>query len=331
MSLYSLIRPLLFRLDAEKAHHLTLKTLSYLPQCVFAKPLTNAHDALGLTFSHRVGLAAGLDKNAEYLDALSRLGFAFIEVGTITPKPQFGNPKPRLFRIPKAHAIINRMGFNNHGVNVLVANIQRSSYKGILGINIGKNKSTPLSQAVDDYLFCLNKVYQYASYISINLSSPNTPDLRQLQSAEYFEPLIRRLNEQRHRLADIHQKKVPLVIKVSPDEQDDALKMMGDTIARNGIEGIIATNTTCDHQVVQSFEHGTEEGGVSGQPLRLRSTECLRLLKSVVGEDVTLIGVGGIDSVKAAQEKINAGADLIQIYSGLIYQGPSLVKHLSSL
>lgn len=328
--MYQLLRPLLFSLDAEKAHHLTLSALHYLPSFCFAKPKGEEVHAMGIEFPHPVGLAAGLDKNGEHLDALAKLGFAFIELGTVTPRPQEGNPKPRLFRIPAAQAIINRMGFNNHGVDALVANVKKARYQGILGINIGKNKDTPLEKAVDDYLYCLREVYLHASYITINVSSPNTPDLRQLQQGEYFRNLINELREEQLQLADLHQHYVPLVVKLSPDETDETLKQIADVIVSLGIDGIIATNTTCARDAVSTLPHGNEAGGLSGRPLASLSTHCLKVLKQVVGDDVTLIGVGGIDSLAAANEKLEAGASLLQIYTGLIYQGPGVVKKVIS-
>lgn len=326
--MYRLIRPFLFCLDAETAHELTLSALRYIPHCLFDKPAQHEVQAFGLSFPHAVGLAAGLDKNGEYLDALAKLGFSFIEVGTVTPKPQIGNPRPRLYRVPKAGAIINRMGFNNHGVDALLANINKAHYNGILGINIGKNKDTPLNKAVYDYVHCLRKVYSSASYVTINISSPNTPDLRQLQHGKYFSDLISRLREEQLALADIHQRYVPLVVKLSPDESDETLKTMAEEIVSWGLDGIIATNTTCDHSGVQSLPHGNEQGGLSGRPLAARSTDCVRVLKAVVGNELTLIGVGGITNAAVAREKIAAGATLLQVYSGLIYEGPGLVKRL---
>lgn len=326
--LYSLIRPALFNIDPEIAHHTTLSLLNYLPTHLFPKVAGRPVKALGLEFPHAVGLAAGLDKNGEYLDALAKLGFSFIELGTVTPRPQLGNPKPRLFRLPKAQALINRMGFNNRGVDALVENISKAKYQGILGINIGKNKDTPLHQSIDDYLYCLRKTYLHASYVTINISSPNTPDLRQLQKAEYFGDLISQLREEQLVLADTFQCYVPLVIKLSPDEEDETLKKMADVIVSNGIDGIIATNTTCDHAMVEAMGYGREAGGLSGHPLYQRSTTCLSLLKKIVGNEVSLIGVGGIASAETAREKIAAGADLLQIYTGLIYKGPSLIKEL---
>ncbi len=326
--MYSLIRPILFCLDPETAHDLSLSALHYLPSCLFSKVRGQAVNAMGLEFPHPVGLAAGLDKNGDHLDALSKLGFSFIELGTVTPRPQMGNPKPRLFRLPKAQAIINRMGFNNHGVDALLVNINKARYRGILGINIGKNKDTPLNQSVDDYLYCLRKVYSRASYVTINVSSPNTPDLRQLQHGEYFRDLINQLREEQLVLADTYQHYVPLVVKLSPDEDDETLKKMADVVVSHGIDGIIATNTTSARDAVHTLRHGQEQGGLSGQPLIERSTQCLRVLKQVVGHDVTLIGTGGIASPDVAREKMAAGADLLQVYTGLIYQGPGLVKRL---
>lgn len=326
--MYQFIRPILFRFDPETAHRLVLSALHYLPSFCFAKCKPRVVHALGLEFPHPVGLAAGLDKNGEHLDALAKLGFSFIEIGTVTPRPQVGNPKPRLFRLPMAQAIINQMGFNNHGVDVLVSNVEKADYQGILGINIGKNKDTLLERAVDDYLHCLRKVYAHASYITINISSPNTPDLRQLQLGEYFKQLISELREEQLQLADTHQQYVPLVVKLSPDETDETLKTMADVIVSQGIDGIIATNTTRARDAVQSFPHGNEQGGLSGKPLVGQSTHCLRVLKQVVGDDVVLIGAGGIDAPDVAQEKLEAGASLLQVYTGLIYQGPRLLSRL---
>ncbi len=327
--MYSLIRPFLFSLDAERAHDLTLSALHWLPKSCFKQPQGREVLAMGLKFPHPIGLAAGLDKNGEHIDALSKIGFSFIEVGTVTPQPQRGNPKPRLFRLPEAAAIINRMGFNNQGVDALVANVTRANYRGILGINIGKNKDTPLTKAADDYLYCLHKVYQHASYVTINISSPNTPDLRLLQQQHYFRALLSELTEAQQRLADSQQRFVPLVIKLSPDESDETLKELAEIIVAMGVAGIIATNTTLSREGVASLPHGAEQGGLSGRPLANRATQCLRILKEVVGDEVTLIGVGGIDNMNTAQEKLAAGASLLQIYTGLIFQGPKLVSELA--
>lgn len=328
--MYSIARPFLFHMDAERAHSLGLSALHYLPQACFKQAEAHAIQVFGLSFPHAVGLAAGLDKNGDHLDALAKLGFAFIEIGTVTPRPQVGNPKPRLFRVPEAHAIINRMGFNNQGVDALVENVKKARYGGILGINIGKNKDTPLNQAVDDYRECFIKVYEHASYVTINISSPNTPELRQLQQGSYLTHLLSQLRTEQKRLADQFQRHVPLVVKVSPDEDSEVLKQMAEVILNQGIEGIIATNTTCSREGIHHLPHAEESGGLSGKPLRQLSLHCLRLLKHYVGDGVTLIGVGGIDDYSSAQEKLDAGASLIQIYSGLIYQGPPLVYELAS-
>ncbi len=328
--LYAMLRPLLFRLDPERAHSLALSILNYCPKSCFQFPYEekNSVHTLGLKFNHPIGLAAGFDKNGDYLDALSKLGFSFIEVGTVTPKPQIGNPKPRLFRIPEVSALINRMGFNNQGVDALVSKLAAMPYEGILGINIGKNKDTPLASAIDDYEHCLQKVYAFASYVTINISSPNTPNLRELQGREYFSFLMTQLREEQLRLADLHHRYVPLVIKLSPDESDESLKRMAHTIAYLGIDGIIATNTTSEHRAVQDLHHGLETGGLSGRPLFERSTECLRILKQEVGSDVSLIGVGGIDDQVTCREKLAAGAQLVQVYTGFVYRGPGFVKTL---
>jgi dihydroorotate dehydrogenase len=328
--MYSLLRPLLFKIDAEKAHNLALSALTYVPEFCFKKTQGTMVQAMGLQFAHPVGLAAGLDKNGEYLDALAKIGFSSIELGTVTPRPQTGNPKPRLFRLPEAQAIINRMGFNNQGVDALVNHVKNANYKGILGINIGKNKDTPLDKAVEDYLYCLRRVYEHASYITINISSPNTPDLRQLQQGDYFANLLSQLQMEQKKLADQFQNHVPLVVKVSPDETDETLKQMTEVILRHGIEGIIATNTTCSRELVKNVNHAEELGGLSGKPLTELSTQCLRLLKHYTGDALTLIGVGGIDSSSSVQEKLDAGASLVQVYSGLIYQGPGLVHDIVS-
>lgn len=327
--MYSWLRPLLFSLDAEKAHHLSLSLLNYLPRKSVFPPIKGKElNAMGLHFAHPVGLAAGLDKNGSYIKGLSKLGFSFMEIGTVTPKPQSGNPKPRLFRIPEAQAIINRMGFNNKGVDALIENLAVSCYSGILGINIGKNKDTPLNDAIKDYCDCLRKVYFFADYVTVNISSPNTPDLRLLQQEHFFGNFIKSLTEEQKKLEDRFQKKVPLVIKISPDETDEVLKTMANIALKYNLAGIIATNTTCNHAEVQQLPHGQEVGGVSGKPLEKRATDCLKLIKSIVGNDITLIGVGGIRDKESALAKLSAGATLIQIYTGLIYQGPKLVSNL---
>lgn len=326
--MYSLIKPLLFKLEAEKAHSLALASLRFIPAGCFKKASARPITVFDLQFQHPVGLAAGLDKNAEYLDGLQKLGFSFIEVGTVTPRPQYGNPQPRLFRIPQAEAIINRMGFNNKGIDVLVSNVQQSSYKGILGINIGKNKDTALHKAHEDYLYCLKKAYPYASYITINVSSPNTPELRQLQHVDFFGSLLNALFLQRQRLEQMHQKHVPLLIKVSPDEENNTLKHMADLIMHYKIDGVIASNTTSNKEVLKPIHAQHQHGGLSGRPLRDRSLKCVRILKQLLGNQVIIIGVGGIDSVASAEAQLTAGASLVQVYTGLVYRGPGLVSDI---
>lgn len=329
--MYPLLRSFLFKMDPEKAHALCLAALHCLPKFCFKKPKSSPQHFMGLDFSHPIGLAAGFDKNAQHLNALNKLGFSFIEIGTITPKGQYGNSKPRLFRVPSAAALINRMGFNNYGVESVIASIRKARYPGILGINIGKNKETALSHAANDYLYCLKKVYPYASYITINISSPNTPELRLLQQGEFFLDLLQKLNEEHLRLEDRYQRKVPLVVKISPDESDETIKKIAQIALQKKISGIIATNTTCSRAEINYLPQALETGGLSGAPLLSRSTYCLHLLKQLVGNDIVLIGSGGIDSLVAAEEKIRAGANLLQVYTGLIYKGPSLVQALSSL
>ncbi|HVT62364.1 MAG TPA: quinone-dependent dihydroorotate dehydrogenase [Legionellaceae bacterium] len=331
MSFYTFIKPGLFLIEAERAHAWAMGALRLLPRSVFVPPKKRSYTVMGMTFPHRVGLAAGLDKSGYYIDALAKLGFAFIEIGTITPKPQLGNPKPRLFRLPQAHALINRMGFNNSGIDVAVQNIQKSAYTGILGVNIGKGKETPLHRALEDYLYCLHRVFPYASYVTINISSPNTPDLRQLQKVEYFEHLVSSLRQEQLRLSDHYRRYVPLVLKISPDESNERLQSMAEVIKKNHIDGIIATNTTCERPSLKQMQYAEEIGGLSGKPLLTRSTQCLDLMKQIVGNEVTCIGVGGIDSKEAAIEKYAAGADLIQVYTGLIYQGPGLIAQLRTI
>lgn len=328
--MYSALRPWLFKMDAEKAHDVTLSALAFLPQFCFTQPRQNKVEAMGLEFSHPVGLAAGLDKNGEYVDGLAKIGFSFIEVGTVTPRPQIGNPKPRLFRVPETEALVNRMGFNNQGVDVLVQNIQAANYQGILGINIGKNKDTPLSKAADDYLYCFKKVYEHASYVTINISSPNTPDLRQLQQKVHLADILGQLKMEQTKLSDQFQRYVPLVVKISPDESVETIKEMAGAILNYEIDGVIATNTSSSRVLFKSAPRVARQGGLSGKPLLELSTACLGLLKEEVGNAVTLIGVGGIDSVESAQQKIDAGASLVQVYSGLIYQGPELVSRLAN-
>ncbi len=329
VAMYRLIRPLLFLFDAEKAHTFTLALLSYLPKFFFKTPVSRQKvQAFGIEFPHPVGLAAGLDKNGDYLTALSKLGFSFIEVGTITPKPQPGNPKPRLFRIAKNKAIINKMGFNNDGVAVLIHNIKKSNYTGILGINIGKNKDTPLDRAHEDYVYCLQKVYPYASYITINISSPNTPELRQLQQANFLDALLAAIVYEQQKLAQRYQRWVPLVLKISPDESEATLRQIAEIVLKYKISGIIATNTTNARPSLSASSTALPTGGLSGAPLLAQASSTLKFLKQILGDKVCLIGVGGIISDATGQDKLDNGAKLIQVYTGLIYEGPKLVGDL---
>lgn len=331
MSLYSLIRPLLFSMDAEKAHDVSLRSL----RAVHGTPLhrllaVNVPDDpvefWGLPFRHRVGLAAGLDKNADYLDALGALGFAFIEVGTVTPRPQPGNAKPRIFRLKQAEAIINRMGFNNKGVDHLVEQVKQSHYDGIIGINIGKNFDTPVEKANDDYQVGLRKVYAHADYVTVNISSPNTQGLRSLQYGEALDSLLATLKAEQRALAASHQKNVPLLLKIAPDLSQDEVVQIADALVRNQIDGVIATNTTLSRVGVGQLPHGNETGGLSGKPVQQKSTEVLRWLQAELKGQMPIIGVGGIHDAQSAAEKRAAGADLLQIYTGFIYQGASLIR-----
>jgi dihydroorotate dehydrogenase len=326
--LYSLARPLLFSLAPERAHELTLSLLQKahkmraMRQHVAAKPVT----CMGIEFPNPVGLAAGLDKNGAYIDALAGLGFGFIEIGTITPRPQSGNPKPRLFRIPKAKAIINRMGFNNDGVDQLIENVKAAKFKGILGINIGKNADTPVEDAVSDYLICLEKVYNYASYITVNISSPNTKNLRSLQSGHALTELLETLKNRQLELAEEHKHYVPLVLKVAPDLTEQDITFIADQLLQFKIDGLIVTNTTLSREGVENLEHGNEAGGLSGAPVFEKSTACLKAFAEILKDQIPLIGVGGILQGDQAKAKQEAGAALVQIYSGMIYTGPTLIK-----
>ncbi|MDM1271402.1 MULTISPECIES: quinone-dependent dihydroorotate dehydrogenase [Acinetobacter] len=326
--LYSLARPLLFSLAPERAHELTLSLLKsghkmgLMRQQVAAKPVT----CMGIEFPNPVGLAAGLDKNGAYIDALAALGFGFIEIGTITPRPQAGNPHPRLFRLPQAKAIINRMGFNNDGVDKLIENVKAAKFKGVLGINIGKNADTPVEKAVDDYLICLEKVYNYASYITVNISSPNTKNLRSLQSGDALTELLQTLKQRQLALAEEHQHYVPLVLKVAPDLELSDIEFIAQQLLQFKIDGLIVTNTTLSREGVENLPHGDEAGGLSGAPVFEKSTACLAAFAKTLEGKIPLIGVGGILSGEQAVAKRNAGATLVQVYSGLVYTGPELVK-----
>ena len=329
--MHSLMRPLLFALDPETAHHLTLDALQNAHRCgllplLVKRPADDPRTVMGLTFPNPVGLSAGLDKNGAYLDALAELGFGFIEVGTVTPRPQPGNPRPRLFRLPEAQAIINRMGFNNLGVDALVENVKRARFRGILGINIGKNFDTPIERAADDYLIGLRKVYAHASYVTINISSPNTKNLRQLQGGDELDALLGQLKTEQKMLADLHGKYVPLAVKIAPDLDNGQIREIAALLMRHRMDGVIATNTTLSREGVEHLAHGAESGGLSGAPLRDRSTAVIRQLAAELQGALPIIGVGGILSGKDAVEKIQAGATLVQLYSGLIYRGTDLVS-----
>ncbi|HUX91429.1 MAG TPA: quinone-dependent dihydroorotate dehydrogenase [Gallionellaceae bacterium] len=328
--MYSLLRPLLFKLDPETVHHVTLDALQTayrlgLLAVIRRQPEADPRSVMGLTFPNPVGLAAGLDKNGEYIDALGALGFGFVEIGTVTPRPQPGNPKPRLFRLPEAQAIINRMGFNNHGVDALLQNVQRSRYRGILGINIGKNFDTPIERAADDYLIGLRKVYKHASYVAINISSPNTKNLRQLQGGDELDALLSQLKAEQEKLAQQHGKYVPLALKIAPDLDSEQIQQIATLLIRHRIDGVIATNTTLSRESVQHLPLHAEAGGLSGAPVRDKSTAVIRQLAAALQGALPIIGVGGILSGADALEKMQAGASLVQVYSGLIYRGTDLV------
>jgi dihydroorotate dehydrogenase len=325
LNFYRIARPLLFSLDPETAHRLGLRLAGFVPRATFHAPVK----ALGLDFPNPVGLAAGLDKDAAHIDDLARLGFGFIEVGTVTPRAQPGNPKPRLFRLPKAQALINRFGFNNVGVDAFLANVARSRWRGILGINIGKNAATPAEGAVEDYEHCLEKVYGAASYITINISSPNTAGLRALQEKDSVDHLLGRLVALRAKLLQRHKKRVPLVLKVAPDLDAAGIGAIAQAVKRHGIEAVIATNTSTSREGVEDLPHAAEAGGLSGAPILKKSTSVLRELARSLPQ-TTLIGAGGILSGADAQEKFAAGASLVQLYTGLIYRGPPLVAECVS-
>ena len=328
--LYPLLRPLLFQLDPETAHSLTLSALKWLSRGTrhHVHPSIAPQQIMGITFPNPVGLAAGLDKDGTYIDALATLGFGFIEVGTVTPRPQAGNPQPRLFRLPKAQALINRMGFNNHGIEACIANIQNSQFfarGGILGINIGKNADTPIEEAITDYIYCLEKAYPYASYITINISSPNTNNLRELQYKNAFNALLSTLKAHQQQLADKYQRYVPLAIKIAPDLEQEQLKHIAEGIITHNIDGLIATNTTLARHDLAPDKHVQETGGLSGAPLFESSNRIIQTLRTQLGKEFPIIGVGGILTADNALQKQLAGANLVQIYTGLIYQGPQLI------
>lgn len=332
---YAAVRPLLFSMDAERAHNFTLQGLSnvydsplgrkLLPKAPDAKPF----QLMGLNVANRVGLAAGLDKNGAYIDALATLGFGFIEVGTVTPRAQPGNPKPRLFRLTERNSLINRFGFNNEGLSHFLDNVKSSQWRkqhgGILGLNIGKNASTPMESAVDDYLHGLSAVYEHADYITVNISSPNTQNLRELQGEAQLGGLLSAINERRHALSDEHQRRVPIAVKIAPDLNQDQVKAIAEVLVHNQIDGVIATNTTLSRASVEGVLHADEQGGLSGPPVHALSLEVIRGLRKQLGADYPIIGVGGIHTAQDAIEKIEAGADAVQLYTGLIYQGPQRI------
>ncbi|UZJ45532.1 quinone-dependent dihydroorotate dehydrogenase [Marinimicrobium sp. C6131] len=332
--MYSLIRNALFKLDPETAHHISLdwlgaaERLKLLP-LFRPKAAYNPVEVMGLRFANPLGLAAGLDKNGDYFNALGALGFGFVEIGTVTPKPQPGNPKPRLFRLPEQEAIINRMGFNNLGVDHLVEQVKRRRYSGILGINIGKNATTPLENAVDDYLFCLNRVYAHAEYITFNISSPNTPGLRDLQFGDSLARMLERLKAEQQKHYQAIGRYVPLVVKIAPDMDDVAIEQVARVLLEQGMDGVIATNTTIGREGVEGLAHSEEAGGLSGLPVRDKSTRVIASLHSHLKDRLPIIGVGGISDGASAVEKMAAGARLVQVYTGFIYHGPRLITDVT--
>jgi dihydroorotate dehydrogenase len=330
---YSAIRKVFFKFDPEAIHELTIKgfkatgatPLNMLyKQTVPNKPV----EIMGIKFPNPVGLAAGLDKNGECIKAFEALGFGFVEVGTVTPRPQAGNDKPRIFRLPEANAIINRMGFNNKGVDYLVDQVIKAKYSGVLGINIGKNKDTPDENAKDDYIHCMRKVYDYATYITVNISSPNTPGLRSLQYGDALDELLSALKTEQTALTEKHGKYVPVAVKIAPDLSPKEVKSIAECLIANNIDGVIATNTTLARDKVSHLPFGNEQGGLSGAPVKDKSTEVIQLLAIALDNKLPIIGVGGIASGADAQEKIDAGAKLVQVYTGFIYQGPQLIKEI---
>ncbi len=331
--LYGLVRPFLFSMDPEQAHHLTLPALQKMVKLgltgIFPRVADDPRTVMGIRFPNPVGLAAGLDKDGAYIDGLAALGFGSIEIGTVTPRAQAGNPKPRMFRLPPANAIINRMGFNNGGVDAFLNNVAASRFyqekQGVLGLNIGKNADTPIEKAAEDYLYCLRKVYPYASYVTVNISSPNTKNLRQLQGASELDSLLAQLKQAQQELAEQHQRYVPLALKIAPDMDSEQIKNVADTLLRHKIDGVIATNTTITRDAVKGLQYAEEAGGLSGKPVFELSNRVIKALHAELGDALPIIGVGGIFSGADAQAKMAAGASLVQVYSGLIYQGPALI------
>ena len=339
---YALARPFLFGLDAETAHELTMASLARtqgtpLSALFCRSKVSDPMELAGLTFSNRVGLAAGLDKNARCIDGLAAMGFGFVEVGTVTPKAQPGNPKPRMFRLPEANALINRLGFNNDGLDAFLANVRKSSVRKpgakstlLLGLNIGKNAATPIENAVDDYLVCLDGVYPHADYVTVNISSPNTKNLRALQSDEALDALLGRIAERREVLARQHGKRVPIFVKIAPDLDDAQVGVIAATLKRHAMDGVVATNTTLSRDAVKGLRHAEEAGGLSGAPVLEASNRVIGQLRAALGQGFPIMGVGGVMSGADAVSKIRAGADVVQIYTGLIYQGPALVAEAAN-
>jgi dihydroorotate dehydrogenase len=331
LPMYKLAREMLFKLSPETAHELSVDLLGAagrlgLVNCLSKAPKRFPVQVMGLQFDNPVGLAAGLDKNGDAIDGLSQLGFGFIEIGTVTPRAQPGNPKPRLFRLPQAEAVINRMGFNNHGVEHLLERVRAARYAGVLGINIGKNVDTPVERAVDDYLICLDKVYAHASYVTVNVSSPNTPGLRSLQFGDSLKSLLESLRKRREQLAQAHGRRVPLAIKIAPDMNDEEAAQVAAALLETEMDAVIACNTTLSRQGVENLPYANEAGGLSGAPVRDKSTHMVRVLASELGTRLPIIAAGGITEGQHAAQKIEAGASLVQLYSGFIYKGPMLIR-----
>ena len=326
---YDLARKALFATDPETAHDLTMEGLKlghrFGATRLLCKEKPQPVQCMGLTFPNPVGVAPGLDKNGDYFEALGDLGFGFVEIGTITPRPQPGNPKPRVFRLTKAQAMINRLGFNNKGVDHLVHRVRNHRFRGVLGINIGKNFDTPNERAADDYLVCLEKVYRYADYITVNISSPNTKNLRDLQSEDALDQLLGALAKRREELADKHDRLAPMALKVAPDLEGSAITAIADVVSRHGMDAVIATNTTISRDAVAGMEHAEETGGLSGAPLKEKADQVLSELRKALPEDIAMIGVGGITRGQDAVDKLKKGADLVQFYTGMVYRGPELV------
>ena len=333
VSMYSLLQKFLFSLDAEASHDFAINwfknsqrnllSLSY-KQTVKHQPV----EFLGMTFRNRLGLAAGLDKNGECIDAFAAMGFGFVEVGTVTPRPQTGNEKPRLFRLPEVEGIINRMGFNNKGVDYLIEQVKMSQFDGVLGINIGKNKDTPDEKALDDYLICLDKVYTHASYVTVNISSPNTPGLRNLQYGAALDSLLSGLKQKQTTLSDQHGKYVPMLIKIAPDLSDEEVESIAKSLVNANVDGVIATNTTIDRNMIEGIPNAEQVGGLSGVPVKVKSLALTKVLSHHLDGAMPIIGVGGISNSEDAKERLRAGADLLQLYSSLIFKGPRVIKNV---